>query len=136
MLKYVLILLLIHSATIPRLQAQDTLRVQRSEQLRQLLNMTQEEFKAYRDSLKPYNQKLTNARQGQYSNQEAKNAAIARAIGEKKAYMEAHLSVAQRQTLREFNRNSVPSSPRQTQRRELNERLTRRGIHVVSDSLP
>ena len=132
-MKYIIILLIAFVACL-KSEAQETGSLKRSEQLRQLLGMSKGQYTAYSEGLNEYDRNILSVLQNQALEKSAKGAALSKAVSERRAYVEKHLSQEQRNKLHQFNKEYEGQSSRIKQKKQAEERLKAKGITVKSDS--
>jgi hypothetical protein len=127
-------LLIIFFISMFKGSAQDSIQTSRDVQLQQLLGMSKTQYKSYSEGLKKYDKSLAEILNNKSMDKNTRGAAMEKVLGERRAFQQQYLSEVQQKKLFEFNRQHAPASTRSKQRKELEERLTKRGIRISSDS--
>lgn len=115
--------------------AQEPTSSRRFQQVQQLLGMNKVRYKAYCDSLKIYDKRFDTLLKGAHLNKSTRSAALQAVLAERRAFLQQRLNKEQRRKLAAYNQQFIDASLRKKQLQELQERLRKRGIGVVKDSL-
>jgi hypothetical protein len=126
--KYLYLLLYIFFANAFSAKAQDSLISNNKEQLKQALNMNQKDYLSYSDQLKKYHSKLLLILHDQSLNNDQRREAIGKLELERISFINTHLTVDQKERLKEFRKKNPPpvSSARDKRKKELKDRLNKK----------
>ena len=135
MTKYIYSLLFMLLLSTVKLMAQDNTALSARElQIKEVLKMNSSDYAVFSKAMKQYDKQLATVFKDTTMNKKERNAAIEKVLAEKRAYIEQHLTEAQRKALLDFERNSAAAqgSPHQKQIKESQERLRKKGIKPVT----
>jgi hypothetical protein len=103
----------------------------RHKHVRQILGMTDAQYKGYRDSLRWYDQRISSILRSDSLNKTIRSRELADVMTQRRLFMQKHATPDQAAKVHQQNMRNRPVSPRLKQRKELEERLKKKGIKVV-----
>jgi hypothetical protein len=107
----------------------------RHRQIRQMLAMTDAQYKNYGDSLRWYDQRISAIIKGDSLNKAIKNPELANLMTKRREFVQKRISPGQGVKLHQYNIQNSPGSPRQKQQKEFEERLKKKGMKRVKPAM-